>query len=241
MKIYYIAGHGAGDPGACGNGYTEAEQVRKLGYRLKELGGDQVILGDFSRDYYREALIGKADIPRDCAIIEGHQDAGLPTARGGHVIICDMFEPDEYDIALASSLSQILPGRAQTIVKRNNLANPYDAAQMGYNYRLVEFGFITSPDDCEIFNKRLDDICRAILDVFGINTEEGEEMKLCYIQRKGSDGQSLTDLHSVIKGVPSLAHKASMTAAIKHAHGYSPKTYVLEPADYDNIVKIIKG
>ena len=28
MKLYVIAGHGQGDPGACANGYSEAERVR---------------------------------------------------------------------------------------------------------------------------------------------------------------------------------------------------------------------
>lgn len=32
--IFVIAGHGAGDPGACGNGYQEAERVRALAARI---------------------------------------------------------------------------------------------------------------------------------------------------------------------------------------------------------------
>ncbi|NBJ04438.1 N-acetylmuramoyl-L-alanine amidase, partial [Lachnospiraceae bacterium] len=44
-KLFYIAGHGAGDPGASGNRYQEAERVRALGNRLKAIGGANVILG----------------------------------------------------------------------------------------------------------------------------------------------------------------------------------------------------
>ena len=50
-KLFVICGHGAGDPGACGNGYQEAERVRALGKRIKELGGNNVMLGDVNRNY----------------------------------------------------------------------------------------------------------------------------------------------------------------------------------------------
>ena len=44
-KLFVICGHGAGDPGCCAGGYTEAERVRALGQRIKELGGSEVELG----------------------------------------------------------------------------------------------------------------------------------------------------------------------------------------------------
>ena len=33
-KLYIICGHGNGDPGACANGYDEAERVRAIGKRI---------------------------------------------------------------------------------------------------------------------------------------------------------------------------------------------------------------
>lgn len=170
MKIYYIAGHGAGDPGAVGNGHQEQERVRALGNRLKQLGGDNVLLSDFNRDYYADNGITSLNInPDEYAILEGHMDAASASARGAHVIINSIYEPDDYDNALASSISNILPGRADKIVKRSDLANPKRAANKGYNYRLLEMGFITNQTDVQIFNSRMDDICRAILSSFGIS------------------------------------------------------------------------
>lgn len=55
-KLFLIAGHGAGDPGACGNGYTEAERVRVLAERIKVLGGGNVMLADTSRNWYKDNL-----------------------------------------------------------------------------------------------------------------------------------------------------------------------------------------
>ena len=45
-KLFIIAGHGSGDSGAVGNGYTEAERVRALASRIAVLGGSNVTIGD---------------------------------------------------------------------------------------------------------------------------------------------------------------------------------------------------
>lgn len=171
MKLLVICGHGAGDPGACANGYTEAERVRVLGQRIKELGGDNVILGDMSRDYYADNGISYLDLPLDTQIIELHMDSASPSARGGHVIIMDGLEPDSYDLALADFIGNILPGRARTLVQRNDLANPYRANARGYGYRLVENGFISSIEDLTIFNNNIDALASGILACFGFGAD----------------------------------------------------------------------
>lgn len=167
--LFVIAGHGAGDPGACANGFNEAERVRALATRIKALGGDQVTLGDFDRDYYADNGISNLDIPEDWQITELHMDSATAGAKGGHVIIKAGFDPDQYDNALASFIGGILPGRSNLIVGRDDLANPNRAAERGYGYRLVEVGFITNVGDLTIFNNQMDDIARGILQAFEIN------------------------------------------------------------------------
>jgi len=167
--LFVIAGHGAGDPGACANGFSEAERVRALATRIKALGGDQVTLGDFDRDYYADNGISNLDIPEDWQITELHMDSAAAGAKGGHVIIKAGFDPDQYDNALASFIGGILPGRSNLIVGRDDLANPDRAAARGFGYRLVEVGFITNTGDLTIFNNQMDDIARGILKAFEIN------------------------------------------------------------------------
>lgn len=167
-KLYVICGHGAGDPGACGNGYQEAERVRVLGARIKALGGDNVMLGDVNRNYYADNGISKLNISKDYQIIELHMDSASASARGAHVIIYGGFSADAYDKALAKFLSGMFPGRANTIVGRNDLANPARAASKGYGYRLVECGFISNATDVSIFNANIDNIAKGILNCFGI-------------------------------------------------------------------------
>lgn len=166
-KLFVICGHGAGDPGADGGGYTEAERVRALAARIKALGGSEVELGDTSRNWYRDGGISRLETT--APVVELHMDAsGVPGAHGAHVIIKSGFEPDEYDKALADKLAAFMPGRADKLVKVSNLANVNRAARRGINYRLVENGFIDSPVDLAYFNSHIDDIARAYLAAFGI-------------------------------------------------------------------------
>lgn len=167
MKLLVICGHGAGDPGACANGYTEAERVRVLGQRIKDLGGDNVILGDMSRDYYADNGITYLNEPLDTQIIELHMDSAGSSARGGHVIIMEGLEADAYDMALADFIGGILPGRARTLVYRGDLANPARANARGYGYRLIECGFISNAEDLAIFNNNIDTLASGILACFG--------------------------------------------------------------------------
>lgn len=167
-KIFVIAGHGAGDPGACGNGYSEAERVRALATRMKAIGGNDVLLGDFNRNYYADNGIASLNISKDYQIIELHMDSGVSTARGGHIVIKGGFSPDKYDVAVANAISSIFPGRASKIVGRNDLQNPNVAASRGYAYRLIECGFISNSTDVGIFNNRMDEVARALLGAFDI-------------------------------------------------------------------------
>lgn len=167
-KLFIICGHGAGDPGACGNGYQEAERVRALGKRIKELGGNSVLLGDINRNYYKDKGISSLNISKDYQILELHMDSGVSVARGAHIIIKSGFGADKYDTALASFLCGLFPGRSNKIVGRSDLANAKRAAAKGYPYRLAECGFISNTDDVKIFNSKLDEIAKGILACFNI-------------------------------------------------------------------------
>lgn len=177
MKLFVIPGHGAGDPGACGNGYQEAERVRKLSQRIKDLGGDNVILADFKRNYYADNGISKLTLDKDTQIVELHMDSATASARGAHVIINAKYNADKYDKALASAMSQLFPGRAQTIVKRSDLANVKRAAAKGYSYRLIECGFITNAQDVKVFNDHIDGMAQIILKCFGLPYKDAPNVK----------------------------------------------------------------
>ena len=186
-KLFVVCGHGAGDPGADGGGYTEAERVRALGARIKTLGGSEVELGDTSRNWYRDGGISRLET--SAPVVELHMDAsGVPGAHGAHVIVKKGFEPDEYDRALADKLAAFMPGRAEKIVHHSELANVNRAARRGINYRLVENGFIDSEEDREKFNGHLDELARIYLEVFGITASSATSEPEAGASGSGSTG-----------------------------------------------------
>lgn len=170
-KVFIICGHGAGDNGATGNGYTEAERVRTLGKRIKALGGGSVTLGDVNRDYYADNGISKLNISKDQQIVELHMDSDSSASpHGGHVVINEGLEPDKYDRALAELMKEMFPGRSELIKNRSDLANPKRAEVKGYGYRLLECGFITNKNDVKVFNSEMDKFAAGILECFGISS-----------------------------------------------------------------------
>ena len=178
ILLFVICGHGAGDPGACSFGYQEAERVRALAQRIKCFGGDSVMIGDVSQDWYRSKLVNNHNIPKGAMVLELHMDSWTdPASKGAHIVIKKGYTADKYDEALANFFASILPGRSDIIVERNDLANVNRAASAGINYRLAECGFISNAGDVKIFNENMDDIAKGILECFGIHTIEEKKEK----------------------------------------------------------------
>lgn len=169
IKLYVIPGHGQGDPGAGGGGFTEADLVRRLATRIVELGGGQAASSDHSLNCYANNGMLNWSFPDGAQVVELHMDSADPSARGAHVIIKQGLDADEYDRALAERLSAMFPGRANTIVRRGDLRDVNQAAMRGIPYRLVEHGFISNTGDREYFLAHIDDIARVYLEVFGIS------------------------------------------------------------------------
>lgn len=172
MNLFVIAGHGAGDPGAVGYGYNEAERVRALTNKLIELGGSQVTCYDQDRDCYQDNGLSSLNIPDGTQVIELHMDSASASARGGHVIIKAGFNPDQYDTGLANFIGTMFPGRSTLISQRSDLQNVNVAASRGIPYRLLECCFISNEADLSKFNSNMEELARGILNVFGIANEQ---------------------------------------------------------------------
>lgn len=175
-RLYVIAGHGAGDPGAGGwlggRWYDEAERVRALAQRIKDKGGDYVALAPTDRNAYADSGLLNWAIPDGHQVVELHMDSAGVTAGGAHVIYKAGYAPDEYDAELARRLSAMFPGRNSSLVGRSDLKNVNQAALRGVPYRLAENGFISNPSDLAKFNEGIDALAELYLEVFGIATVE---------------------------------------------------------------------
>lgn len=195
-RLLVVAGHGAGDPGACAHGYTEAERVRVLADRIKAIGGDSVIVGDTSKNWYASNLFNSVDKSTFDFAIELHMDSASPSARGGHVIIKQGFVPDSYDSALAGFISGYFPGRSVSVSQRSDLQNMNVCAQRGINYRLLETCFISNAGDIAKFNADVDSVARGILKSLGIVLEEKISHDLQMYEPNCTDAQLFRVLHN---------------------------------------------
>ena len=176
-KLFVIPGHGAGDSGACGGGLTEADMVRRLAARMKAWGGSKVKRGSYKRNYYADGGINRLRLSSKAwAIVELHMDSAGASAKGGHVI---QYKATSAGAKTASAVSKLLPGRAKAHVIRGDLANPKRAAAKGYDYMLVECGFISNKHDREWVADHMDELAKAILKANGITPREKPKKVRC--------------------------------------------------------------
>lgn len=174
-----IYGHGAGDPGAVGNGTNERDFNRKkLHPFMKKWANkskDSFVFFDTTgnRDMFQETANGwgmySISPSYYTTISEYHEDAAGSSATGGHVIVSSSFKADKTDNAMAMLIKHIVGlwggvSKTNGISYRSNLLNLNVAAQRGLNYRLTEIGFITSSRDMTIINKELDQLAKGFIE-----------------------------------------------------------------------------
>ena len=234
--IFVIAGHGHGDSGAIGGGYTEAERVRALAKKIQQYGGNNVTVGDMNRDWYADNGISTLNISKSWQIIELHMDSASASARGGHIIINSTFSPDQYDKALAKYISEVFPGRSQSIVKRSDLANPKRAAAKGYSYRLVECGFISNATDRKIFNENIDEIAKGILKCFNINVSGSSSSS----SKPSSGSSSLSEKYTLSKSTKIYMNAANAKNQKNSVGSYPADTYYIYKKS-DGMINITKS
>lgn len=238
--LFIICGHGDGDPGAIGNGYTEAERVRALAAKIKVLGGDAVEIGDTSKNWYRSGLVNNNNIPKGAKVLELHMDSGAASARGGHVIIDADFDADQYDKALAEFISTWFQGRSQTIVKRNDLANPNRAQAAGINYRLLECGFISNAADVEVFNSKMHEIAKGILKCFEIEARE-PVLKENQNTSNSTPNTSTYTGKSIVDYLNSIGKSSDFASRKKYAAEYGISNYTGTAEQNLKLLQIMRG
>lgn len=202
MVLFVIAGHGAGDSGAVGNGYQEQERVRALATVLKSLAPNDVQLGNFNVNYFASGAISNLNLPQGTQILELHLDSAVSSAKGGHVLINPAFNPDAIDNALAAYVGSYFPGRSQTL-RKQSLGNASRAAAKGYPYRLLECCFISNAEDMKRFNSTMTEFAKGILRVFGIGVSGNAVAPTPHPSTgsSGSGGKSLDQIaNEVIAG-----------------------------------------
>lgn len=171
-KVLVIPGHGAGDSGAVGGGLRESDIARELATEMKAWGGSRVRRTAYGRNYYEDYGVLHLDIskypPSEWKIVELHMDASNTggKARGAHTVTHGEVTPTARKIA--KRLAKILPGRAEIAQVDDGMRNPRLGHSRGYDYTLVEVGFIDNKNDREYVTSHMDKVAKAILRGCGI-------------------------------------------------------------------------
>lgn len=171
MNILLIAGHGAGDPGATGNGYREADETRKVTAALKTAldGYADVTIYPTDRnafsDYQSGTLRTLAQFAKYDFVLEIHFNAFQATRSDGVTMGTEIYVPTtEKNTAVARSIVNAVAGCGlkNRGVKQKNYSVIASAKQSGTSAALLEVCFIDDPDDMAVYSKKFNQIVNAV-------------------------------------------------------------------------------
>ena len=171
MNILLVAGHGAGDPGAIGNGYKEADLVRELIPKIKKTLDiyANVAVFDTSKNMYRYLKSGNSfDFSVYDYVLEVHFNAGISESSkndgkttGTEILV----HTDKSVVSVESEIVKNIAGlglKNRGVKRRNNLQNMNIINRKGISYALLETCFIDDNDDIRLYDSKKDAVALAI-------------------------------------------------------------------------------
>lgn len=230
MKILLISGHGAGDPGACGNGLKEAdltvEMVKGIRPILEQYA--DVDLYPTDRNAYKDIQNGclKVNFANYNYVLEVHFNAGGGT--GTEIYITSKEKGHSVEDRIIANIAKI--GLRNRGVKVNDWLVIKTAKNKGVSSALLETCFIDSKNDTNIYKENKSKFFNAVVDgiVDGFGLKKGtSESKLAptpqpssnyYKKYTGSSGSIVTALNAI--GINSSYNFRAKIAKVNGINGY---------------------
>lgn len=167
MKILLIAGHGQGDPGACGCGYQEATLTRELvalvQNRLSTVA--DVTVFDTSTNMYTYLKAGNKYIFKDYDyVLEIHFNAFGNGANGTEILVHTSEKGVSVEEKIIDNITKL--GFKNRGVKPNSflLNMRVCKQQQGVSYALLEVCFIDNISDMDKYTPNKSKVADAIVD-----------------------------------------------------------------------------
>lgn len=164
MKILLIAGHGAGDPGAVGNGYNEADLAREFVTLLK-LQLDKyadVTMFDLSKNPYEYFKTISFNFKEYDYVLEVHFNSYKEVAANGVEILV---HPAEKSVGVENAIINYITDlgfKNRGVKTRTDLRNMNVCkGQQGVSYALLEVCFISNKHDMQMYVENKSDIVKA--------------------------------------------------------------------------------
>lgn len=184
MKILLIAGHGEGDPGAVGNGYKEADLTREVVKLLKPQLDNyaDVTIADTSKNWFNN----KMDFSPYYYVLEIHFNAGVNDKKGNNgttgteIYITTSEKTHGVETEIVKGISSI--GFKNRGVKRKNWSVISKAKKQGVSSALLEVCFIDDADDIWLYQKKKNEVVKAIangiIKGFGLEEEKTDDVAI---------------------------------------------------------------
>lgn len=164
MKILLIAGHGAGDPGAIGNGYKEADLVREVAPKLKNILSNyaDVTLFNPDEDMYKYLKSNSFNFKEFDYVLEIHLNAFNKVASGTEIIVHNLEKGISVEELILKNISE-LGFNNRGVKRRTDLQNMNICKKkQGVSYALLEICFIDNHNDITLYHTKKNDIIKAI-------------------------------------------------------------------------------
>ncbi len=213
MKILLIAGHGAGDLGASGCGYKEADLTRELVTLIKPMldGYADVTVFDFDRKMAADLKSGiRFNFKPYDYVFEVHFNAAGAAAKGAEVLIhSKVSDRAENALILRSMASLGFINRG--VKRRNDLIVMNTCYAQGARYALFETCFISNAEDMRIYQSKKFEIAEAVTN--GII--EGLKLK----EDKPMTNEERTKFNKLVNAVSALSERVDKLDS-KMIYGY---------------------
>lgn len=166
LKILLIAGHGAGDPGACSSYGTEATETRRvlstLKYKLSAFNCD-VSVYPTNRDAYQDIKNGclQVNFANFDYVFEIHfNSAANASANGVEIFITSAESGYTVEQAVITKMESL--GFSNRGVKREDFCVIRTAKRAGTSAALIETCFINNLADMNNYNSKFERVCEAM-------------------------------------------------------------------------------
>ncbi len=217
MRILLISGHGAGDVGACGNGYKEADLTREVVNMLKDKLSRyaQVDVYNQTRNAYDDVNNGSVQVnfANYNYVLEIHFNSFNGSAKGTEIYVTREESAVTVEQKIMDKLSQLFTVRG---VKRKNFNVIKSAKRKGVSSALIEVCFIDNALDIQIYQKNKDQVCNLISEgiIEGFGLKEGnytnntnsvkEEFEMAKTYQNGSTKETVYSDSSCTNVIGSL-------------------------------------
>lgn len=175
MKVLLISGHGAGDPGAIGNGYREADLTRELvnliAPKLREYA--EVDVYDQKRNAFSDVKNGKFSVGKYDYALEIHFNAfSQSSAHGSEIYVTSREKGISVEQKIMKRLGKYFTLRDSDGVKVTNFSVINTLKSKGISSALLEVCFITNANDMRIYQSTksmiAEDIVSGIVEGFNL-------------------------------------------------------------------------